>query len=247
MDKGLLLRIATKGVAMRLATICARGGSKGVPGKNIRPLAGKPLIAHTIEQAMAAEVFDVVAVSSDSEEILKVAERWGVTQLVYRPKELASDTAAKIPVIRHCALDVESRLGMVASTVTDLAVTSPLRSVEDIQRAVALLERSNASNIVSVQVTPHSPYYGMVERDAEGRLFYSKTLPSDIYRRQDAPVCYAMNGAVYVWTRQQLFADVLKAVGPHTEVFVMPGERSIDIDREIDFRIVECLLGMAKK
>lgn len=230
---------------MRLATVCARGGSKGVPGKNVRLLAGKPLLAHTIEQAVMSKVFDVIAVTSDSEEILEVARQWGMTHLIRRPAELASDTAPKIPVIRHCALEVEHNLGVTFTTVTDLAVTSPLRAIEDIQGAVALLDRSGASNVVSAQVAPHSPYFGIIERDASGRLVYSKELADVIHCRQDAPICYAMNGAVYVWTRQQLFSDSLKAVGPNTEVFVMPGERSIDIDREVDFRIAECLLGAA--
>jgi N-acylneuraminate cytidylyltransferase/CMP-N,N'-diacetyllegionaminic acid synthase len=228
---------------MRLATICARGGSKGVPGKNIRILGGKPLIAHTIEQAMAANVFDVIAVSSDSEEILRVAERWGVAHLVHRPAELASDSSAKIPVIRHCTVEIETQLSSVFRTITDLAVTSPLRTIEDIRGAIATLDSSGASNVVSVQVAPHSPYYGMIERDGDGRLVYCKSLAGEIHRRQDAPICYAMNGAVYVWSRQQLFSDTLKSVGPRTEIFVMPEERSIDIDREIDFKIAECLLG----
>jgi len=227
---------------MKLATICARGGSKGVPGKNIRLLNGVPLIGRTIRQALASKCFDAIAVSSDSDEILAVARDFGVDLLIKRPEALASDTAAKIPVIRHCCLEAEERLGCHFDTITDLAVTSPLREIADIQGAHRLMESSGATNVVSVQEAPHSPYYNILERDASGRLVYSKALAHGIVRRQDAPACYAMNGAVYVWSREQLFADTIKAVALHTEIFVMSGINSIDIDAEVDFLVAECLV-----
>src|SRR5689334_22114775 len=124
----------------RLCTLCARGGSKGVRGKNARLLAGKPMLAHSLEQAQAAGIFDALAVSSDSDEILDIAARHGVQHLVKRPDELATDTAAKLPVIRHCVAEVERRTGSRFGTLVDLDATSPLRLPSDIREAVSLLE-----------------------------------------------------------------------------------------------------------
>ncbi len=124
----------------RLCTICARGGSKGVRNKNIREMAGKPLIAYTIEQAQTSELFDLVAVSSDSVEILQVARKYGADLLVERPPELATDAIGKLPAIRHCVDEAERMSGKRFDTLVDLDVTSPLRLPEDIQGAVDLLE-----------------------------------------------------------------------------------------------------------
>lgn len=227
----------------RLATICARGGSKGVPGKNIRMLAGKPLIAHTIDQARASGMFATVAVSSDSEEILEVARRFGADVLVHRPDDLATDSAPKIPVIRHCLAQAEAGLGTAFDEIADLAVTSPLRSAADIVGALNMLAETGATNIVSSQITPHSPYYTVVELAFDGHPALSKPPPQNIFCRQDAPVCYALNGAVYAWTRAALMDEDLPLLAPSTRLFVMPSARSIDIDEEIDFRVAECLIA----
>src|ERR1700704_6139778 len=111
----------------RLCTICARGGSKGVKGKNLRPLLGRPLIAHSLEQARSCGLFELIAVSSDASEILEVARAFGADLLIQRPDELASDTAAKIPAIRHAVLEAESRSAQHFDTLVDLDATSPLR------------------------------------------------------------------------------------------------------------------------
>src|SRR5579872_5457966 len=121
--------------ALRLCTICARGGSKGVPGKNIRELLGKPLIAHSLDQARACGLFYAIAVSSDSDEILDVAKRFGADVLVRRPEEMASDTAAKLPAIRHCVEGAEKALGRTFPVFVDLDATSPLRLPADISGA----------------------------------------------------------------------------------------------------------------
>ena len=112
---------------MILCTICARGGSKGVPGKNIRPIAGKPLIAHSIDQAKRTGLFAAVAVSSDSEEIIETASAWGADLVIRRPEEMATDRAGKLPAIRHAALTAEERLGRKLDILVDLDCTSPLR------------------------------------------------------------------------------------------------------------------------
>lgn len=230
----------------RLCTICARGGSKGVKGKNVRPLLGKPLIAHSIEQARESGMFAAIAVSSDADIILQVAKEWGVDYLIKRPDELATDQSAKLPVIRHCVAEVERQTGYVFDTVVDLDVTSPLRSVEDIQQAVALLEESGAGNVITGMPSRRSPYFNLVELNACGVVELSKPLKAAVVRRQDSPKCYDMNASIYVWQRDVLFsAETLFSA--NTRLYVMPEERSHDIDSELDFEIVRLLMERHKE
>ena len=226
----------------RLCTICARGGSKGVKGKNIRPLMGKPLIAYSIEQARASGLFDFLAVSSDSDEILEVARTWGCDCLIKRPDELATDQAAKLPVIRHCVTEVEGMTGQCFDTIVDLDATSPLRDSEDIVHALRLLEDTGAGNVVTAMLARRSPYFNLIELDAGGIVRLSKPLPFAVVRRQDAPQCFDMNASIYVWRHDALFNnDTLFNLD--TRLYVMPEERSIDIDSELDFKFVEYLLS----
>ena len=133
----------------RLCTICARGGSKGVPGKNLRKLLGKPLIAHSIEQALRTGLFTTVAVSSDSEDILETALVFGAHVLVKRPDFLAADTSPKVPAIKHCVEETERILKTTFEILVDLDATSPLRLKNDIAGVVELLERNNVSNVIT--------------------------------------------------------------------------------------------------
>ncbi|AWI77214.1 flagellar modification protein B [Parazoarcus communis] len=226
----------------RLCTICARGGSKGVKGKNLKVLLGKPLIAHSIDQARASGLFDLIAVSSDSDEILAVAQDCGADLLVKRPDELATDQAAKLPVIRHCVAEVERLTGDSFETLVDLDATSPLRTPEDIRDAVELLERSGAGNVITAMPARRSPYFNLVELDQDGIVHLSKSPRNAIVRRQDAPKCYDMNASIYVWRRAALFGNE-SLFNPDTRLHVMPEERSIDIDSELDFRFVEFLMA----
>jgi N-acylneuraminate cytidylyltransferase/CMP-N,N'-diacetyllegionaminic acid synthase len=229
------------GSMKRLCTICARGGSKGVKGKNIRQLLGKPLIAYSIEQAKSSGLFEAIAVSSDSDVILEIAKEWGADYLIKRPDELATDQAAKLPVIRHCAGEVERQKGYCFDVIVDLDATSPLRSVEDIHNAVDLLEKSGSGNVITAMPSRRSPYFNLVELNANGVVELSKPLMTTIVRRQDAPKCYDMNASIYVWKHQVLFTSE-KIFNPDTKLYVMPEERSIDIDSELDFQFVEYLL-----
>jgi len=226
----------------RLCTICARGGSKGVKNKNIRNMHGKPLIAYSIEQAKDCGLFNYIAVSSDSEEILEVAKHWGVDLLIKRPDELATDTAAKLPVIQHCVNMSEELSNEYFDTIVDLDVTSPLRSTNDILNAVYLLENSDASNVITGTPSHRSPYFNMVELDDDGYVYLSKQLPNLITRRQDVPKCYDMNASIYVWKRKTLMESV-HLFQPKTVLYEMPQERSIDIDSELDWKIVEWIFG----
>jgi len=225
----------------RICTICARGGSKGVKNKNIRLLAGKPLIAHSIQQAKKSGLFDVIAVSSDNEEILAVAKQYGADVLVERPAELATDQAAKLPVIQHCVTTVEEELGQQFDVIIDMDATSPLRLVEDITRSVKLFEESgDADNLITAAPSRRSPYFNLVEVNQEGYASLSKKLDQVIVRRQDAPKCYDMNASIYIWRRETLLNSA-SVFQKRTLLYEMPEDRSIDIDSELDFEFVSFL------
>lgn len=224
-----------------LCTVCARGGSKGVPGKNVRSLLGKPLLQYTIDVAREAGLFDAVSVSSDSEEILEVARVGGADALIRRPDELATDSAGKIPAIRHCVIEAERILGIQADVVVDLDATSPLRRAEDVCGAVETLDKEGAANVVSVVHAHRSPYFNMVELgpDAAPRLVKAG---GPIVARQQAPECYDLNASIYVWRRAALF-DREGLFHADTRIFVMADDTRWDIDTEIDWRIVEFLMA----
>jgi len=224
----------------RLCTLCARGGSKGVPGKNLRRLGSKPLIQHTIEQASSCGLFETLAVSSDSEAILEVAGNSGVEHLIRRPSELADDHASKADAIRHCVAAVEESLGQRFEVLVDLDATSPLRLPEDIRGAVSLLEKNGVSNVITGAPARRSPYFNLVERRGDGRVRLAKSPESVVVRRQDVPACFDMNASVYVWQRDVFMAEPA-VFYPDTLLYEMPEERSVDIDSELDFAIVELL------
>jgi N-acylneuraminate cytidylyltransferase/CMP-N,N'-diacetyllegionaminic acid synthase len=227
----------------KICTICARGGSKGVPNKNIRLLSGKSLIAYSIEQAKDSGIFDYIAVSSDSTEILEIAEQYGADFLITRPEELATDTAAKLPVIRHCVEQVENKLQCQFDIIIDLDATSPLRIPSDIINAYELLESKSAVNVITGMPSRRSPYFNLVETNLLGYVSLSKTSSIPLYRRQDAPTCYDMNASIYVWKRNALMnSDNNSVFNETTALYEMPEERSIDIDSQLDWKIVELLM-----
>ena len=227
-----------------LATICARAGSKGVPNKNIREMLGKPLIGYTVEQATRSGLFKTIAVSSDSAEIIQVGKRFGADLGVLRPKELALDTAGKIPAIQHCVLAAEKSTGIDFEIIVDLDTTSPLRDIEDIKACVRILQSRKIGNVLTAAPSRRSPYFNMVETNDSGVPIPCKNSRS-ILRRQDAPPTYDMNASIYVWRRESLFGSTKPIFLDDTFLYVMPEERSLDIDTELDFEMVEFL--MAKK
>ena len=231
----------------RLCTILARGGSKGVKDKNIRPLAGKPLVVHTLDQAKACGLFDLVAVSSDDRRILDIAAEAGADLVGERPAALAGDAAAKLPAIRHCLEEAERRSGLTFDEIVDLAVTSPLRAAEDIAGAIARREEAKAPNVVSANASAHSPYFNIAELDSANRIRICKPLEGPLMLRQDAPETYDINGAVYVWTRAALDACGEEVLLDDTALFVMPRARSVDIDTELDFEIARFLKHRGNK
>jgi N-acylneuraminate cytidylyltransferase/CMP-N,N'-diacetyllegionaminic acid synthase len=225
----------------RLCTICARGGSKGVKDKNIRPLLGKSLLAHSIEQARRTDLFECLAVSSDSPAILDAASAAGADYLIERPLELASDSSAKLPAIQHCARETEARTGVAYDTFVDLDATAPLRTSGDIAGAVALCEKGACDNVITGCRAHRSPYFNLVEEQKGGFVAVAKRPGTPILRRQDVPNCFDCNASIYVWPRA-IFMTAEDVLLPRTALYEMPPERSHDVDSELDFEIVEFLM-----
>lgn len=224
-----------------VCTICARGGSKGVVGKNARDLLGKPLLAWSIAQARETGLFDAIAFSSDSDALLDAAVKAGADIAVKRPDEMATDTAPKLPAIRHCLEQAIAQTGNTPEIFVDLDVTSPLRLASDITGAVALLRESGARNVITGAPARRSPYFNLVEQRTDGSVGLSKSANPPVMRRQDAPRCFDMNASIYVW-RVAPFLEQPAVFYPDTRLFEMPEERSIDIDSDLDFALVELLL-----
>ncbi len=224
---------------LTIATICARGGSKGLPRKNVRPFAGKPLIVHSIEQAQACAQITGVYVSTDDDEIAAVAGAAGAIVPYRRPTELASDEASKLPVIEHLVQHLEAS-GLAIATVVDLQPTSPLRTAEDIAGALAVFAETTAELVVSVTEPSHNPYYTLVEAQPDGTLALSK--PAAFARRQDAPTVWGLNGAIYVWQRAAIARAVRDGFwSVAVRAYAMPRARSVDIDDRFDFELANWL------
>ncbi|MCH9690210.1 MAG: acylneuraminate cytidylyltransferase family protein [Gammaproteobacteria bacterium] len=230
----------------RICTICARGGSQGVKNKNILSLRGKPLIAHTIGQAKASGLFDLIAVSSDSKKIRDVAQKWGADLLIERPERLATAAIGKLPVIQHAVEEAEQRTGITYDIIFDLDVTSPLRAVQDIHAAWEYFNQAKgAKNLVTAFPSRHSPYFNMLEKNTEGFAELVKPLNQPILRRQDTPDSYDMNASIYIWPRSILFQSKT-AITDATVIYIMPEERSIDIDSLLDLELVRLLAKKRK-
>lgn len=218
---------------LTIATVCARGGSKGLPGKNVLEFAGQPLVARTIFQALACPDIDGVYVSTDDEAIAEVARLAGAQVPYRRPAELATDEAGKLPVIEHLVRHLEAR-GLQVATVVDLQPTTPLRDEKDIEAALAL--RVQAPLVVSVCEARDNPYFNLVERQLDGLVTLSKGDGSA--RRQDAPAVYALNGAIYVWQRAALTLAAQQGLwSVPVAPYVMPRWKSVDIDDREDFEL----------
>lgn len=224
-----------------LCTILARGGSKGVKNKNIRLINGIPLIAYSIKQAQQSNLFSTITVSSDSDDILNIAKFYKADILIKRPKEYAEDNSPKIPAIKHAVLETEKTLNTHFDVIIDLDPTSPLRNIDDIKNAYYMLVNESASNIITACPSRRSPYFNMVKIDENNIASLPMKLDKNITRRQDAPKIYDMNASIYVWQKNHLLnCDSLWY--EKTMLYIMPEERSLDIDTELDFEIVDFLL-----
>ena len=226
-----------------LVTICARGGSQGLKGKNVRPLMGKPLISHTIQCALDWGKAYRVVVSTDSEEIAGVAVQSGAEAPFLRPDDLARGEVPKMAVIRHALREIERDSNDRYDVIVDLDVTAPLRHVSDVEGAYDLLLARQPLTVFSVVPARKNPYYNVVEADAEGYVHVSKDAGTAITCRQIAPVVYDMNASIHVYSRAYLMDDWNWHVCSERSLpWVMDDLAAVDIDSEEDFRYVEFLL-----
>lgn len=224
-----------------LCTICARGGSKGVKNKNIKELHGKPLIVYTIEQARRSNLFEHIVISTDSDDIANIAKEHGAEVFFKRNAEMASDTSGKLDVIKDAFVRSEEYYGKKFDYLVDLDATAPLRHIDDIVISFNQFLENNNDNLITAMPSRRSPYFNLVEQNKEGKVYLSKKLDSAIVRRQDAPKSYDMNASIYIWKRDVLLNEKSLFI-ENTGLYVMPEERSIDIDSELDFEFVEFLM-----
>jgi CMP-N,N'-diacetyllegionaminic acid synthase len=226
-----------------LCVIPARGGSKGVPGKNTRLLGGKPLIAYTIGHARSSKLLDRIIVSTDSVQIARMAKKFKAEVPFMRPASLATDSSKTIDVLLHAMDWMQTKEKYDFDILVLLHATTPFRIPEDIDAAVRLLVDKKADNVFSVTEAHRNPYFNMVERDTKGRAHIVK--PGHYFTRQSAPKVFDMNASIYVWWK-----DVLKkrrsSFLKRTMVYEMPKERSVDIDDTFDFSIAEALMHIKK-
>ena len=224
-----------------LCTICARGGSKGVKNKNIKPINNKPLIAYTIEQAKESGLFEHIVISSDSQDILNIAKEYGAEVFFQREEELSNDRAGKLDVIRDAFMRSEAYYKERFSYLIDLDATAPLRDTADILNAFKQFLEDDNDNLITAMPSRRSPYFNLVEVDKNNRVTLSKKLEESVKRRQDAPKSYDMNASIYIWKRDVILNSNTLFL-EKTGLYVMPEERSIDIDNELDYKFVAFLM-----
>lgn len=222
-----------------LCVIPARSGSKGLPGKNIKRLLGKPLIAYTIEQAKDSKYIDRIIVSTDSRKISKIAEQYGAEIPFIRPKRLATDRSSGIDVLLHAIDWMEKKEKYNFDILVLLHITAPLRNAKDIDNSIELLFKKDADNIFSVTESHRNPYFNMVEIDHNKRIRLIKK--GNFTTRQSAPRVFDMNSSIYVW-KKKILKEKKSVFLKKSGIYIMPKERSIDIDDYIDFRISEILM-----
>ena len=228
---------------MILGAICCRGGSKGLPGKNIRLLNDKPLIEYTIETASQCRMLDDVIVSTDSETIAEVAVQYGAKVPFIRPVFLATDEASKWPVFLHAVESYEQQFGKAISYIVDMDVTVPLKTANDIDGAIKMAMLYPETDVVITGYIPEkNPYFNMMEITKNGYAEIVKKLNEPIVRRQDAPKVFSLSGAAFVVKKSALYnySHWSQAV---CRVYEIPRERALDIDEEIDFDIINLLLN----
>ena len=229
-----------------LCLIAARGGSQGVPGKNIRPLLGKPLIARAIETALGAPGIERVVVSTDSSDIADVARAAGADVPFVRPADLAQSGTGKFQVWQHALLACERHYQQQYDLFVDVDCTNPLIESSDVTAAIGRFRSLRAGGVAvdavfTVAVARHNPYFNLVERDASGALRMSKTSGTTVLARQNAPAVYEHIAGVYVLDPEYV-QRAQHLLDGHAEGYEVPAEKAVDIDTEVDFALVEVLL-----
>jgi len=224
-----------------VAVIFARGGSKGLPGKNVRLFCGKPMIAWSIEHAKAVSRISRVIVSTDSDEIAEVAREYGAETPFMRPAELARDDSPEWLAWRHALHYLLQSEGVLPDVMVSVPVTAPLRTSEDIERCLDDYAKGGADAVVTVSEAHRNPYFNMVRRNEDGTVSLVIPPASGVTRRQDAPAVFDIATVAYVIDPQFVLSNNALFEGRVRSVTV-PVERAIDIDTLLDFQIAECLM-----
>lgn len=222
-----------------MCIIPARGGSKGLPGKNTKKLLNKPLIGHTIEQAKQSRYIDRLIVSTEDLNIASVAKRYGAEVPFIRPSALARDSSGTIDVLLHAIDWLESRENSFFDIVVLLHVTTPLRNVGDIDNCIEMLIKKRAESVFSVTEAHRNPYFNMVELHNKERVKLVKK--GNFLTRQSAPKVFDMNSSIYVWWTH-ILVKKKKVILGKSRVYLMPKERSVDVDDSLDFRLAEMIM-----
>lgn len=229
------------GNSVVLGVIPARGGSKGVPGKNIRTVLGKPLIGYAIACARECPSLSQIIVSTDSPEIAEVAKRLGAEVPFLRPAELAQDDTPMLPVLQHAIEETERTTGKRVEAVVLMDPTAPLREPADIEGSLKLLRESNCDAVISGSPARRNPYFNMVRADADGFIQIFNKSDKSVGRRQDAPQAFDLNTVVWVFSRYALMEEKAR-IPKKSKLYEIPVERTIDLDHEFDFTVLELLL-----
>jgi CMP-N,N'-diacetyllegionaminic acid synthase len=224
-----------------LYLITARGGSKGIPGKNTKLLNGIPLIQYTVNEARKLSSDELICVSTDSDEIIEVVEKSGLRVPFKRPAELATDTAGSDAVILHALSYYESKK-IPVDVVVLLQPTSPFRRATHIEEALKLYT-GKEDMILGVKETKANPYYILMEEDELFFLKKSKQLPNNAVRRQDAPKVYEVNGAIYVINAASMRTKQSLSKFERVKKYLMTEEDSLDIDTPLDWKLAEVILS----
>lgn len=224
------------------AFIFARGGSKGLPGKNIRPLAGKPLIAWSIEHARAVKRIERVIVSTDSEEIAAVARDFGAEVPFMRPAELARDDSPEWLAWRHALAFLQESEGVLPEAMLSVPTTAPLRLPIDLEFCLDEFAKGNADMVITVSDAHRNPWFNMVKENQDGSVGLVMAPASGITRRQDAPAVFDMATVAYV-VRPQFVMQQMGTFSGRVRAVKVPVERAIDIDTLFDFELAEFLIS----
>lgn len=222
-----------------LAIIPARGGSKGIPRKNIKKLKGKPLLYYTIKEAKKSKFLSKIVVSTDDEEIARISRKYRVT-VIRRPQKLAQDTTPGEQVFKHAITYLEKNKGFHTDIVVILQPTSPFRKVDDIENSIKKFLKINCNTVVTVCEVSHPPYW-MYRIKGNDKLVKLMKTKKAIKRRQESPTFYQLNGAVYVTGAKTIMKNqnILKG---DVRAYIMPYERSLELDNMFDFKLAKLLI-----
>lgn len=224
----------------KICVICMRGNSKGIKNKNLIKINKKYLMEYTINNAINSKFFNKIVVSSDSEKILKVVKKFKVDYIIKRPSKLATKNISKHKAIIQAVKQTEKKFNEKYDYIFDLDICSPLRNISDIKNSFDLMIKKKSPNLITVCHSKRNPYFNMVEYK-NNKLTICKKTDNKIFSRQKAPKVYDMNSSIYIWKKFFLF-KFASTITPKTAIYIMPKNRSHDLDEIDDINIIKFYL-----